>query len=131
MTKILELGLFDGHVAQLREIYRQKLAAMLAAATEFLLPFEEVQWTEPNGGLYVWLELPKSIDAGPTGPLLQLAMEKGVFYVPGKYCYANEGDPTKHNAIRLSFGVQDGESIRQGVRLLASSLADVIKRNTV
>ena len=67
MTAALELDLFEPHVASLREHYRVKLEAMLAAADEFLASIPGVSWERPTGGLYVWLTLPADIDAGTGG----------------------------------------------------------------
>ena len=53
----MELGLFDRHVAGLRESYRRKLDATLEAADVELAPLG-VKWIRPEGGLYVWLKLP-------------------------------------------------------------------------
>jgi len=127
MARILDQGLFEPHVERLRTSYRGKLAAMLEAADEFLAPLPGVHWLRPHGGLYVWLQLPEEIDAGPSGRLLQAALDEGVLYVPGQYCYPGEGVPAKHNTIRLSFGVQSPERIRAGIEALARALARVME----
>ncbi len=125
MATILELGLFEPHVERLNANYRQKLAAMLAAADELLAPLPGVSWRCPTGGLYVWLTLPEGLDAGPNGPLFQCALDEGVLYVPGEYCHPTEGEPVRKNTIRLSFGVQDAAGIRRGVELLSKAIAKV------
>ena len=125
MAEVLARGLFDRQVALLQASYRTKLAAMLDAADQFLAPLAGVEWQRPTGGLYVWLRLPEAIDTGPGGPLMQLAMEEGVLYVPGEYCYPAEGEPPRHNMIRLSFGVQTAANIRRGVRALAQAIQKV------
>ena len=115
MTKVLELGLFEPHVARLREGYRAKMNAMLAALEEFMRPIPGVKWRTPEGGLYVWLQLPAQIDTGSQGPLLSRAMEHGVLYVPGRFGFPSEGEPPRDNCIRLSFGVQSCANIRRGI----------------
>ncbi len=126
MASVLELGLFDDHVARLKQSYRIKLAAMLSAAEDFLAPLPGVSWVRPQGGLYVWLQLPEGIDAGPDGTLADRALEEGMLYVPGQYCYPREGLPARRNMIRLSFGVQSPAGIRQGIEALARALARVM-----
>ena len=123
MAKILELELFDAHVEEIRSIYRSKLDTMLAAMVESLSEMEGCCWKRPDGGLYVWLQLPDSVDAGPSGSLLSRSLDEGVFYVPGEYCFAEEGEPTQKNAIRLSFGVQDQTAIRRGIQALARAVS--------
>lgn len=120
--KVLELGLYEPHVDQLRTVYREKLAAMLDAAETYLRPIPGVRWERPSGGLYVWLELPPSIDTGTDGRLFRRALDAGVIYVPGRYSYPNEGAEPANNRIRLSFGVQSPENIRRGVQLLSEAI---------
>lgn len=126
MASVLELGLFDDHVARLQESYRIKLDAMLTAADDFLAPLSGVSWVRPQGGLYVWLQLPDGIDAGPDGTLFERALEEGMLYVPGQYCYPREGISARRNMIRLSFGVQSPARIRQGMEALARAVARVM-----
>lgn len=125
MARVLQLGLYEPHVAGLRESYHRKLTAMLEAADEFLAPLDGVHWERPAGGLYVWLELPDTVDAGLDGPLFQRSIREGVLYVPGQYCYPVEGESPRKNRIRLSFGVQSCEKIREGVEKLAQAIAAV------
>ena len=105
---------------------------MLAAADEFLAPLAGVRWIQPAGGLYVWVELPEGVDAGPSGRLFDLALENGVLYVPGEYCFpqashsrASGALAVEHrpvNGMRLSFGVQSCQRIRQGMAALAQAI---------
>lgn len=126
MYTVLERGLYEPHVQRLREAYSAKLQAMLDAAEEYLRPIPGVSWIKPTGGLYVWLTLPPEIDTSPGAPLLQRARELGVLYVPGVYCFPTEGEPAKRNTIRLSFGVQTPNRIRQGMQLLSQAIEDVL-----
>ena len=126
MATVLRTGLFDAHLAELRQSYRRKIDAILDAADAFLGPIGAVRWVRPKGGLYVWLELPEHVDTGLTGPLFDRAVEEGVLYVPGEYCYPAEGRPVRKNMIRLSFGIQSRESIRQGMEALARAIRRVI-----
>lgn len=124
MHQVLDSGKFDEHVAHLRTSYRTKLAAMLTAADQYLTPLVGVEWIQPQGGLYVWLTLPDEIDAGPQGVLFRRAMDAGVLYVPGEYCFPVEGE-RKKNTIRLSFGVQPVENIQRGMRALAEAIGSL------
>ncbi len=127
MSKVMEMGLFDRHVAGVRESYRQKLDATLAVAQAELEPLG-VQWVRPAGGLYVWLRLPDSIDTGVDGPLFPRAIAEGVLYVPGECCYPREGCPRRQNVLRLSFGVPSIEEIRRGVKSLARAIQPLSPR---
>jgi len=125
MAKLLEMGLFQPHVERICDEYRRKLTAMLEAADRYLAPLEGVQWFKPAGGLYVWVRLPEHIETGMNGKLFDTAMREGVFYVPGEYCYPTAGEPVSRCAMRLSFGVQSCEKIREGVEKLARAIAAV------
>jgi 2-aminoadipate transaminase len=125
MAKVFELGLYEPHVVNLRAKYRVKMAAMLEAADEHLSPIPGVWYERPKGGLYVWLKLPDHVDAGAGGQLFNLALETGVIYVPGRYCYPNEGETPRDNTIRLSFGVQSPEKIKRGIAALAEAIRGV------
>jgi 2-aminoadipate transaminase len=126
MAKVLEMDLFESHVERIRNSYHEKLTATLAALDEYMRPIEGVRWRVPTGGLYVWLELPEDIDTGPKGTLFDVALEHGMFYVPGQYCYPLEGESVQKNTIRLSFGVQTPDHVRAGVKMLADAIRDVM-----
>jgi len=125
MATVLREDLFEPHLRQLRDGYRRKLDAMLDATDEFLDPIG-VEWVRPGGGLYVWLRLPEGIDTGMSAPLFDRAVREGVLYVPGEFCYASRGLGVKKNMIRLSFGMQSCESIRQGIEALARAIGGVL-----
>jgi 2-aminoadipate transaminase len=125
MARVLGLGLFDAHVQSLRESYHSKLSAMLTAADRFLAPVEDVTWLRPTGGLYVWVRLPQHVATGTGSRLFQAAVDEGVLYVPGEYCFPAQGPTICHNTLRLSFGVQSCEKIFEGVEKLARAIARV------
>ncbi len=122
MSAVLERGLFEPHVELLRTSYRAKLEAMLQAMDDFLADIPGLSWPRPTGGLYVWLQLPAGLAAGPGGTLIEHALAEGVLYVPGEYCYPDEGEPCRHDRIRLSFGVQTPANIRLGIEALARAI---------
>jgi 2-aminoadipate transaminase len=122
MASVFERGLFEPHVQHLRTTYGAKLAAMLEALDEFVAPIPGTRWQRPTGGLYVWLELPEGMEAGPGSRLIEHALAEGVLYVPGEYCYPAAGEPQRRDRIRLSFGVQSIENIRRGIEALARAI---------
>ena len=127
MATVLELGLFDEHVGRLRESYRRKIDAILEAAERELRPIGGLQWVRPTGGLYVWLRLPEGLDTGLAGPLFDRAVDEGVLYIPGEYCYPSDGTARARNMIRLSFGIQSCESIQQGIAALGRAIRAAIE----
>lgn len=127
MAKVLELGLYESHIDEVRRGYRPKLAALLQAIESDIAPIDGSNWVAPLGGLYVWLRLPEQLDAGPRGRLFNVAMEEGMFYVPGEYCYPIDGIPAKRNTMRLSFGVQSADGIRRGIESLKRAMTKVLE----
>lgn len=126
LTEVFTLGLFEKHLTSLREGYQAKLNAMVGACDEHLAPLDGVSFTRPGGGLYVWLTLPPEIDTAARSELFELALQEGMIYVPGDCCYANEGAVAKHHQIRLSFGGQSCERLREGVAALARAVGRVL-----
>jgi 2-aminoadipate transaminase len=119
VDRLMATGAFDRHVETLRDVYRAKRDAMLAALDAEFGDVPGASWTVPAGGLYVWLTLPDGVDAGPNGPLVPAALEAGVLYVPGEFGHvADEAGRLPRNECRLSFGVADPGQLREGVRRL-------------
>ena len=125
MAKVLELDLLDSHISRICSVYRRRLQAMIASAREHLGPLGHANWHEPEGGLYVWVSLAEDLDTGPDGRLFKQAVQEGVLYVPGQFCYPSSGQPIRRNTMRLSFGVQGEDSIREGVAALARAVKAV------
>ncbi len=102
---------FPTHVATLRETYRARRDAMLAAlASE--MP-EGVTWTRPEGGMFIWLTLPAHIDAADL--LAQSLQSERVAFVPGRAFFA---DGSNGNTLRLSFSCADAAAINEGITRL-------------
>jgi 2-aminoadipate transaminase len=120
LDQLLETGAYDRHVARLCAVYRGKRDALLEALAAEFHDWPEVRWTQPEGGLYVWLTFPPEVCTGPQSVLMQAALAAGVLYVPGQFCYVNgDNGLVPDNEARLSFGVAPPEQIREAVRRLA------------
>ena len=124
MATVLENGSYATHLESVRQGYVAKRNAMLSAAEEFCAELPGVRWHHPHGGLYVWMSLPPGISTGFNGSLFQTAVKQGVMYVPGELCYASAAIRPR-NEMRLSFGVQSPEGIREGIRRLSIAIQTV------
>jgi 2-aminoadipate transaminase len=123
MLQVLESGQYVQQVQRLQSIYKTKSQATLETLEEHLSEFKpEVRWTEPKGGLYIWLTLPQEISTGRDSEFFEACLTAGVFYVPGEFCFPSEveGGQISRNQIRLCYGVPTEATIREGVRRLAS-----------
>lgn len=130
LDEAFQTRVYHQHVQQLCQAYAKKRDAMLDALDHHLTGIApDIHWTQPTGGLYVWLTLPPTIDTGSKGPLFHHAIQQGVLFVPGEYCYPN--DPTRtvpHNTMRLSFGVSNPQQIEHGIARLAKAIREVMKK---
>jgi 2-aminoadipate transaminase len=104
------------HIVDLVDIYRRRRDTM-AEALKTEMP-EGVEWTEPNGGFFMWLTLPEGCDSVA---MLPEARAHGVEFLPGTGCYF---DGSGRSNIRLSFSFSDEEAIRRGVKILAGIIRE-------
>jgi 2-aminoadipate transaminase len=94
-----------------RGVYRERRDAMLTALDDYL---PDLEWTNPNGGFYVWVTLPDHLDSKS---MLPRAVKELVAYTPGTAFYANGNGRSN---IRLSFCYPTPDFIREGIRRLAT-----------
>ena len=121
IARALASGRYRKHLGALRKRYARK-AGVMRKAIERNFP-AQVEWTEPEGGLYFWARLPQDVRSGTKSRLFQAALRSEVLYVPGGLCYAN--DPTRRkpdHEMRLSFGSATETDIRGGIDRLGAVL---------
>ncbi len=111
-------GFLDAHIPGIRSLYAQQCERMLAAL-EREFP-ARARWNRPEGGMFIWVELPEGVD---TGALLARAVERNVAFVPGAPFYALE---PRVNTLRLSFVTVPGAKIDAGIKVLGSLVKDAI-----
>ncbi len=115
-ARYIEKGLLDINLKKTVELYRERRDYMLKCFRE-LMP-EGVKWTEPSGGLFLFVTLPPSMDAAR---LLEKAIQKKVAFVCGSVFYCNnEG----HNTMRINFSFSGPKDAYEGVRRLAEALRE-------
>jgi DNA-binding transcriptional MocR family regulator len=106
---------YDRQVVSAVTRYRSRRDAMVAAL-EAHMP-NDVTWTRPDGGLFVWVTLPDSHDAAAL--LKRAVAEANVAFVPGSAFFA---DGEGRNTLRLSYSLPDEADIRTGIERLAGLL---------
>lgn len=112
----LRKGLMPGHLARICGDYKTQLEAMLKGFERF--PAGTVH-TVPQGGLFVWAELPEGMDAMKA---FEAAVEAGVAFVPGTHFYPGGGHP---GTLRLNFSMCDIPTINEGMRRLGGVIANL------
>ncbi|HJW83469.1 MAG TPA: PLP-dependent aminotransferase family protein, partial [Anaerolineae bacterium] len=114
VTEFISRGLMAAHLGRLKAAYRVRRQAMLSALEPALGPLG-AKWSKPQGGVFVWVTLPESID---TLDLLPIAMEQEkIAFIPG-LAFSVDGRSGR-NAMRLNYSMATVEQIDAGIARLA------------
>ncbi|MCX6711153.1 MAG: aminotransferase class I/II-fold pyridoxal phosphate-dependent enzyme, partial [Candidatus Woesearchaeota archaeon] len=101
------------HIEEIKENYSRKMELMLDCLDVYMPKHPEVEWTKPEGGLFLWLSMPKQVD---TNEMFNRAIEQEkVGFVPG---YAFYHDGSVKNKMRLNFSYSSPEQIEEGIKRL-------------
>jgi 2-aminoadipate transaminase len=111
----------DEHIAKIRAIYKERRDVMAARIREKFPT--EVTCTQPEGGMFLWAELPEGYSAMD---LFDLAIAEKVAFVPGKPFFIDGGDA----CLRLNFSNSDPERIITGIDRLAVCLDKLLSAKT-
>ncbi|HEU5224095.1 MAG TPA: PLP-dependent aminotransferase family protein [Candidatus Lumbricidophila sp.] len=111
VSEYLSTADWKGQIDTFRGVYHERKIAMIDALTEYL---PSLSWTDPNGGFYVWVTLPDTLDSKQ---MLPRAVKELVAYTPGTAFFA---DGRGRRMMRLSFCYPTPGAIRTGIRRLAT-----------
>lgn len=111
VQEFIRRGLVASHLEHLRVLYRERKACMQASLGEHLGDLG-ARWTDPDGGLFLWLTLPEEVS---TEDLFPVALEEGVAFIPGP---AFSVGGRFGNALRLCFASNAEDQIERGVEFL-------------
>lgn len=116
------VGRYQAHLRRSCQIFHKRRDAMIAAIQRFLPA--GVRFDTPQGGLFIWLQLPDELDCEK---LLPLAWEDGVNFAPGTLFFP-DGIQGK-NWLRLNFVSQDPNQIEEGIKKLGKSMKRLMTNN--
>ncbi|MBQ6198950.1 MAG: PLP-dependent aminotransferase family protein [Bacteroidales bacterium] len=105
-------GALDANLEKTIAEYRHRRDLMVGLLEKYMP--EGVSWTYPEGGLFLWLTLPESVD---TVAMYDEALSKGVAYVAGSFFYT---DGSHRNTMRLNFSFVEEAKMEPGIKTLAS-----------
>lgn len=111
----------DAHIALISREYGARMKEMEALLRSAALP--DLSWVTPQGGMFLWVDLPEGLDAEA---LLRCAVQKGVAFVPGSSFYA---DQPKRNTARLNYTYTKGERTVLGVARLVEAIGEFTVRS--
>jgi 2-aminoadipate transaminase len=118
-ARITHEPLWLAHLESLKQLYRARRDAMLAALGEHF--GSTASWTKPQGGLFIWVTLPEYID---TTDMLARALEsEKVAFVPGRSAYL---DGRGASSMRLNFAGVPEEEIREGIRRIGKVVREQV-----
>lgn len=104
---------FDAHVDTVRAAYKTRRDAMLSALDRYMP--DGVTWTRPEGGMFIWVTLPKGMDGAIL--LEQAIANYDLAFVPGRAFHA---DGSGENTLRLSFSCTKPDEIDSGISRLGA-----------
>lgn len=96
----------------LREIYRKKCKLMADGIRKYFSP--QIEWIEPQGGLFIWCTLP--VGADMPAFCRRAVEEYKIAVVPGNAFLIDENAPTR--SFRLNYSTPTNDQIEKGIRIL-------------
>ena len=109
--EFLKRGYLEPHIEKIKVAYKLRLDVMEAAMREHFP--KSVTWPHPEGGLFLWLQLPEHVS---TTKILNESIEAGVAFVPGR---AFHPDGSGDNTMRINFANATPERIVEGIKRLS------------
>ena len=116
--EFLTSGALDANLVHTIAEYKRRRDLMLGLLEKHMPA--GTSWTHPDGGLFLWLTLPESID---TVALYDEALSAGVAYVAGSFFYP---DGSHRNTMRLNFSFIEESKMEPGIKLLASLVRKIL-----
>jgi 2-aminoadipate transaminase len=108
----------DAHIAKIRQAYGSQRDAMVKAIRAHFPP--SVKFSEPEGGMFLWVELPGGVSALE---VFEKAIAEKVAFVPGDPFYVGRTDVS---TMRLNFSCVDAATIEKGIAILGKVLETVV-----
>jgi 2-aminoadipate transaminase len=109
-------GFLDRHIQLIRKVYGERRELMLAAMDRYFPP--EVEWTHPQGGLFLWGTLPDYMDAAD---VLNTCIKRKVAFVPGEPFHPTGGGK---NTMRINFSNATPENIQAGIQRMGEAIGE-------
>lgn len=114
LASYIKKGKMKETIEKAIECYRPKWETMLKALDKYMP--EEVSWSKPTGGMFLWVTLPEHLDSKE---IFKAAVERNVAYVIGRPFHC---DNSGSNAMRLNYSFPSIDQIEEGIKLLAEAI---------
>lgn len=121
IAEYMKRGLLEKNLVNTINLYKSRRDHMLSSLERYMP--EGLEWTKPEGGLFLFLTLPENINADD---LLISAVKKNVAFVKGSVFYCND---CGKNTMRINFSYCDTETITTGIKRLAEVIREFINNS--
>lgn len=113
----------DGHIEKACAVYGRKCAFMLDCMEKYFPKDKGIEWTKPQGGLFIMVTCPDSIDAAELS--LEAVKQYKVAFVPNNN-FAVDMDK-RTSSFRLNYSTMPEEKIEEGIKAVGALLAEKLK----
>lgn len=118
-ARYIEKGYYDKNIERIKINYRNKRDNMMAAFEKYMP--EGVTWTNPEGGLFLFVTLPEGYDASE---LFRIAVQEDVAFVIGEAFHC---DGSGKNTLRINFSYMEESRAEEGVRRLGNAIKKMME----
>ncbi len=119
-ARYMEKGLFEENLQKTIKLYRHKRDLMHECLTKYMP--KGVTWTRPEGGLFLFVTLPKDMDARE---LFDIAIKENVAFVIGEVFFC---DGKGQNTLRLNFSYVSDDQMDEGVKRLGNAIKKLMTK---
>ncbi|KML41815.1 PLP-dependent aminotransferase family protein [Cytobacillus firmus] len=122
-AKYMELYDIEEHIKKIKAVYKERCTAMLCCIEEFFP--KNLSYSKPEGGLFIWVELPEGIDSAH---IFTECLKNNVACVPGVPFFPNG---TQTNTLRLNYSNMSKEKIIEGMKRMGEVLHREIQNDSM
>lgn len=120
-AKYMELYDIEAHIEKIKAVYKERCTTMISCIDQFFP--ENISYSKPEGGLFIWVELPASVDSSK---IFVECLKNNVAIVPGIPFFPN--GTQKKNTLRLNYSNTTKEQIREGIKRIGEVLHHELKQ---
>lgn len=114
----MEVYDLDGHVAKIKKLYRQRRDLIIECMKKEFP--EGTKWTNPQGGLFLWLTFPEGVSAFQ---VMRKCIANKVAGVLGD-CFFPNNKNDRH--MRINYSCMPDDKIKEGIRRMGVAIKEVM-----
>jgi len=122
-ARFMKKGYYDKNIERIKINYHNKRDSMIAAFEKYMP--KGVTWTNPEGGLFLFVTLPEGYDSTD---LFKIAIKENVAFVIGEAFHC---DGSGKNTLRINFSYMEESRAEEGIRRLAGAIGRMMEEKKV